>query len=116
MARSGIATMRVRHNRLPALARAFPGAVSASLRRGAFATEAGGKVRAPVDTGALRNSIQTEGATPGSLSMRVTTGVAYAAYQEFGTRRNPPHPFLRPTTAQTFPATIAELKALEKAL
>lgn len=116
MARNGIATMRVTHNRLPALARALPGAVSAALRRGAFATEAGGKARSPVDTGALRSSIQTDGATPGSLSMRVVTGVDYAAYVHEGTRRMPPRPFLRETTEQTFPATIAELKALERSL
>ena len=110
------AAIRLRHNRLGAIARAMPGAVSVALRRGAFATEAGMKQRAPVDTGFLRNSIQTEGATPGSLSMRVIAGADYAWFQEAGTRTMPGKSYTRRTVAQTFPETIRELRELEKAL
>lgn len=110
------AAIRLRSNRLPALARAFPGAVSAALRRGAFATEAGMKARAPVRTGTLKGSIQTEGATPGSLRMRVAVGADYGAFVEYGTRRRTPRPYTRQTVAQTFPDTLAELRELERAL
>lgn len=108
--------MRLRHNRLPELARAFAPAVSAILRRGAFATEAGGKVRSPVATGYLRSSHQTEGAEPGSLSMRVIVTADYAAFVHEPTIRTPGRPWLRETTEQTFPQVIKELRQLEKAL
>lgn len=111
-----MATIRLRANRLPQLAKALPLAVSATLRRGAFATEAGGKARSPVDTGAMRASHATEGTQPGSLSMRVTVGAEYAEFVHEGTRRMPARPWLRETTEQTFPATINELKQLERAL
>lgn len=109
-----VARIRMRtSSTLPDLARKLPGAVSAALRRGAFATEAGMKQRAPVDTGFLRSSIATEGASPGSLSMRVVVGAEYGAYQEFGTRRHAPRPYTRETVAQTFPEVEQELRDLE---
>jgi len=115
MAGSGV-DIRLTYNGLPALAKALPAEVSRALRRGAFATEAGAKVRAPVRTGFLRSSIQTEGATPGSLAMRVIVGAGYGLYVHEGTRRMPPRPFLRETTAQTFPVVIRELQKLEAGL
>lgn len=56
------------------------------------------KVRAPVDTGALRSSI-TGRITEASASRivgEVTPGVHYAIYQELGTSRMAPQPFLFP--------------------
>jgi HK97 gp10 family phage protein len=54
---------------------------------------------APVDTGALRDSIDyiilhNEG--QGRSELRIMIGVSYGIYQEFGTRNIPPHPFIRP--------------------
>lgn len=72
------------------------------------------KSLAPVDFGVLKNSIMwrtynqeggnSEGPTlisqPGSkLSALVGTAVEYGIYQEFGTRRMKPQPFLRPAVA-----------------
>lgn len=111
-----VATIKLRHNRLGTIARTFPGAVSEALRRGAFATLGGGMARSPVRFGYLRASHFVEGATPGSLSMRVGVGADYAAYVHEGTRRMPPRPWLRETTEQTFPETIRELRELETAL
>ena len=45
--------------------------------------------RAPVDTGALRDSIDVQ---PG----KVTVSVPYAAFVEYGTSDTPAQPFLRP--------------------
>ena len=55
--------------------------------------EGDAKLRAPVDLGTLRASIQT---TVGNESVSVGTNVEYAPYQEYGTRKMRAQPFLRP--------------------
>lgn len=111
-----LATVQVRFDRLGELAARMPGAVSGVLTRGAYATEAGMKQRVPVRTGNLRNSIQTEGATPRSLRLEVWAHAAYAAHIEYGTRRMPARPYTRETVEITFRDTIEELRALERLL
>lgn len=111
-----VAKLSQRYSRLPQIGRKFPGEVSTILRRGTFATVAGGQARSPVLTGATRASHAADGAEPGSLSMRVIVTTAYSPYVHEGTRRMPPRPWLRETTEQTFPETIRELRDLEKAL
>jgi HK97 gp10 family phage protein len=65
---------------------------------GAF-IEGRAKMRAPVDTGNLRNSIQTRAQSTGASSAQVTVGtsVDYAAAQEFGapSRGLPARPYMR---------------------
>lgn len=56
------------------------------------------KIKAPVDTGFLRNSIQTE--QLGDLMAMVTVGAEYGVYVEFGTSRAPAQPFLLPAFEQ----------------
>jgi HK97 gp10 family phage protein len=60
----------------------------------AFQVEAEAKVRAPVDTGALKNSIHTE--PKGNKTYWVSDAVEYGIYQEFGTHRMSAHPFMMP--------------------
>ena len=110
------AKTRIVYNKLPEIANKIPELVSRELRRAAFATEAGAKVRAPVDTGNLRASIFTEGAEPGSLRMIVAVGAEYGAFVEFGTRYMAPRAFMGRTTDQTFPALLDALKDLERYL
>nr|AUN37290.1 hypothetical protein [uncultured bacterium] len=67
------------------------------------------KQLAPVDTGALRDSI---GADPvDSLTVRVGSDMPYAPYVEYGTSRSPAQPYLTPAFAQseeTFKTRLAE--------
>jgi HK97 gp10 family phage protein len=56
--------------------------------------ERGAKEFAPVDTGALKNSIHVE--KPGPLERIVGDGVNYGIYQEYGTSRMPAQPWLTP--------------------
>lgn len=54
---------------------------------------------APVDTGALRESINYDvirGDGDTFMQLVISIGVPYAIFQEFGTRNIPPHPFIRP--------------------
>jgi HK97 gp10 family phage protein len=60
----------------------------------AFQVEAEAKVRAPVDTGALKNSIHTEKKKQGLYW--VADAVVYGIYQELGTHKMSAHPFMVP--------------------
>lgn len=52
---------------------------------------------APVDTGALRESIGFVVAGSGlRRTLSIQVGMPYGIYQEYGTRNIPPHPFIRP--------------------
>lgn len=60
----------------------------------AFQVEGEAKVRAPVDTGALKNSLHTEKKRRGLYW--VGDGVEYGIYQEMGTHKMAAQPFLVP--------------------
>lgn len=64
------------------------------VRKVAFDVEAQAKTRAPVATGALRNSIQTH--VTGALSAEVAVGVEYGVFVEMGTTKRAAKPFLEP--------------------
>jgi len=51
---------------------------------------------APVDTGALRNSITSESQMTGELTFTVSDGVEYGVFQELGTYKMAAQPFLVP--------------------
>jgi HK97 gp10 family phage protein len=79
--------------------RRLDGLVSeAALRRGlagaAHLVEGVAKVKAPVDTGFLRNSIGVLSVS--SREAVVGTGAEYGVYLEMGTRRMAARPFMRP--------------------
>lgn len=60
----------------------------------AFAIQGDAQTNSPVDTGALRASIEAE--ETGDLSWQVHDGVAYGVFQELGTSKMAAHPFLVP--------------------
>lgn len=64
------------------------------VKEATFKVEALAKTFAPVDTGALRNSINSEQKTP--ILWRVQDGVKYGIYQELGTYKMAAQPFLIP--------------------
>lgn len=83
-------------------------AVAEIVAKAAFDIEAGAKQRAPVDTGALENSIQAE--QEDSLTWIVGDGVNYGVYQELGTHKMPAHPFLVPATEAVRPSFLGALR------
>lgn len=77
------------------------GPVGAALKRWARAVQSAAQRYAPVDTGTLRDSINIEyGKNEDDIWADIGTDVFYAGYQELGTSRNPPHPFLRPALVE----------------
>ena len=73
--------------------------------------QAGAQNRAPVDTGALRNSITRSSQWRGNDSFTVEIGptVNYGAFVERGTSRMRAQPYLRPATDAVTPGYQAAL-------
>jgi HK97 gp10 family phage protein len=83
----------------------------------AHLVEAGGKRRAPVDTGAMRSSIGVDitrhGEGPGwGTEAEIGPTVSYAPFVEEGTERQPPQPFMGPALDEVEPAFVAALESL----
>lgn len=79
------------------------------VRKTALDIEATSKAFAPVDTGALRNSIGTD--THG-LEAEIGPTVNYGAYVEFGTSRMAPAAYMGPALDRHTPAFVAALEQL----
>jgi HK97 gp10 family phage protein len=79
-------TVKITFNKFPEIAQAMPGKTAQVVSKTAFNVEANAKNAVPVDTGALKNSIDTEIAS-GGLSATVAPHTEYAHFVEFGTRR-----------------------------
>lgn len=80
-----------------------------AVMAGAFVFEAAAKMKTPIDTGNLVNSINTEliSSDETSAFAEVGTGVEYAEHVEFGTSKMPAQPYMRPAYDET-EATIQE--------
>jgi HK97 gp10 family phage protein len=72
-----------------------PNKASEIVRTTAFEVEQKAKMLAPVDTGALKNSLKAEEHT-GPLSWWVHDGMNYGIFNEIGTSRMAAHPFMVP--------------------
>ena len=74
---------------------------------------AGAKNRAPVDTGALKNSISTEIQNRGdTIRGEVGPTVHYGGFVENGTSRMRAQPYLRPATDAVLPGYQAALEQI----
>jgi len=80
--------------KLDYLDKSIQNAISTGLQKAGFAIERDAKLFAPVKTGRLRASINTQKLT--DLKISVQDGVLYGVYNELGTRYMNPHPFLLP--------------------
>lgn len=109
MPRAGV-TWTVVENRFPQIIRAMEQQADQVVRKTAMDLEARAKVRAPVDTGILRASIQA--AAVGPRHWRVTVGAEYGIYVEMGTRFQRAQPFLEPAADEVWPAFQAAMARL----
>lgn len=94
------------------LARAGVGAqlkATQVVAKAAHDVEATAKTLAPVDTGALRNSIST---SLRGASAEVGPTVNYAPYVEFGTSRMAPQPYMGPAADRVEPGFVAAMEQL----
>lgn len=88
---------------------------SAAVRKTAYDIEADAKALAPVDTGALKNSISTDLEGDGrnaSMTAEIGPTVDYAIFQEYGTSRTAPQPFMRPAFDRRAPGLAAAFEQI----
>jgi len=85
-------------SKLDAIARNLDVNTDDILNSAAFDVETLAKTMAPVDTGALKNSIETEKKSHGLYW--VHDGVEYGVYQELGTYKMAAQPFMVPAVEQ----------------
>lgn len=83
--------------------------VATAVRTAAFMIEREAKVRAPVDTGYLRNSINANG---DGMDWKIDSPAEYSIYQEFGTYRMAAHPYLIPGLEAVKPWLESALRKL----
>lgn len=88
-------------NHIPKIAENLRPRAARVIQKAARDIEAGAKSRAPVDTGALRNSIQSSEVS--QLHWRVTAQADYAMYVELGTVRAAAQPFMGPAVDAVAP-------------
>jgi HK97 gp10 family phage protein len=107
----------VRFNRFPQTALALKAAVQQLVEKATLDIAADAANNAPYDTGALQESISTqiEGTFTGAEGL-VYTNQEYAAYQEFGTIRHGPHPYMRPAAMKERLQLIALGQTLGKSV
>lgn len=77
-----------------------------AIRTTANAIQRDARRLAPRLTGALRNSIRSD---IGALSATIGTDLYYAGYQEFGTSKMSPNPYMRPAFARNIGRLEKEL-------
>lgn len=104
-------TISVTFDKFPQIAAAMPEKTSQVVRKASFDIEGQAKSRAPVDTGALKNSISTEFENNG-LTGIIAPHVEYATYVEFGTKRMSAQPYMVPAAEAVAPAFIAAMKQM----
>lgn len=111
--------VRVRNNRLPAMQQELPGLVLESAHQSALGIQQRAKSLAPVDTGALRDSISVEQGR--DLAGRFTdewvvySPLDYSVFQEYGFHHwisgafISPQPYMTPAAALEWPAYQARV-------
>lgn len=87
-------TIEIVYDKFPKLAAALPEAVREIVQETILAIETQAKIKTPIDTGALRASIQSE--MTGETSGQVATNIEYSVYVNYGTSRMAARPFMDP--------------------
>jgi HK97 gp10 family phage protein len=81
-----------------------------AVQKSANEVEAGAKAIAPVDTGALKNSISVD--YPSALTAEIGPSVRYGNFVEFGTSRMAPRAYMGPALDRAGPGFAAAMEEL----
>lgn len=91
--------LEIRENNTEQVAAALNSAIAKALTKIGQQAEGNAKLMCPTDTGRLKNSI-TNQIDMQENAVYIGTNVEYAPYVELGTRRQDPHPYLRPAASE----------------
>lgn len=106
------ARIEVKFNRLPRMPAALRNRVADIIEGAAFAVEAQAKAVVPVDTGALKNSIQASPESDGAWI--VATGESYASAVEFGGSGRAARPYFVPAVELVRPRFLGQMEDVVK--
>lgn len=106
-------SIQVKDNRIPQLIAAYPDMVSEVIRKATFDIEREAKGICPVDTGTLRNSINSE---VQDYTGVVSTNLDYAGYVEFGTYKKEARPYMMVAAQLVEPFFVRALEAMHRRL
>lgn len=91
----GLSSLQAKLSKIDPLTKS---AMERGVRRAGLKVEGDAKMVTPVDTGALRSSINTtSSSTANSATATVGSNLEYAAYVELGTSKSSAQPFLQPS-------------------
>lgn len=108
MANSGTFVVKVEKNDFPKIARELPRNAEKIVAKAAMDISAHAKVRAAVDSGFMRASIQARRVA--TAHWRVTVGAEYGLYVEKGTRHTRAQPFVEPAVQTVRPVFQAAMR------
>lgn len=91
--------LEIRENNAAQVDAALNSAIAKALTMIGQQAEGYAKMMCPVDTGRLKNSI-TNAIDTDADAVYIGTNVEYAPLVELGTRRNDPHPYLKPAASE----------------
>lgn len=105
--------VEIRFNKMPELTKASRERAVQAVAKAAYDIEGQAKTIVPVDTGNLKNSIQTE---PGDSDLTKYVGphTDYAVHVEYGTYKMRAQPYLRPAAERVQPGFIAAMQQIAK--
>lgn len=91
--------LEIRENNAAQVESALNSAIAKALTMIGQQAEGNAKLMCPTDTGRLKNSI-TNQIDLQENAVYIGTNVEYAPYVELGTRRQDPHPYLKPAASE----------------
>ena len=104
----------VRFNHIGKVSEQALALAEAAVAKAAFDIEGHAKAVVPVDTGNLKNSIQTKREDEGLTYTVGPRGVDYAIYVEYGTYKMHAQPYLRPAANRVWPDFVKAMEQIVK--
>lgn len=104
------AQIEITRNRLPALRQGIRRQAARVVKEVVTECATRAKAFAPVDTGELRDEIHTE--EQGELAADAVSSVPHSIFNEFGTVKMAPQPYMAPAAEETRPRFLSRMASI----